>query len=162
MEQLQQQLAEPRAELDREHARFEQEQREQMAGWHQAVATHEEKLRALNDQIHDLQTTNEGLRKELADQAARMEVEQGLSRNTTLEFEKLVKVAWDERDAALTRQREAEESVKKSWQAAKKNEDSRDQFKNKADVLAAELSKANSKLKLGLEELEKVDRKSVV
>ena len=50
-EQLQQQLAELWAELDSEHARFEREQREQMMGWHQAVATHEEQLRALNNQI---------------------------------------------------------------------------------------------------------------
>ena len=33
-EQLQQQLAELRAELDNEHARFEREQQEQMTGWH--------------------------------------------------------------------------------------------------------------------------------
>ena len=67
-----------------------------------------------------------------------------------------MKTARNERDEALKRQHEAEESAKKSWQAAKKHEDSRDLFKNRADVLTVDLAKANSKLKLNLEELEKV------
>ena len=60
----------------------------------------------------------------------------------------MVNLARKERDDAVTRQHEAEE-------AAKKHKDSRDEFQNKADVLAVELSKANSKLKAGLEDLEK-------
>ena len=120
------------------------------------MATHEEQLRALNDQIQDLQTANEGLRKELADQAARMEVERGLSRNTTLEFEKLVKVARDERDTALKRTHEAEEAAKKSFQSMKRYEDAREHFKNKADNFTVDLSKAHAELKLHLETLEKV------
>ena len=56
----------------------------------------------------------------------------------------------------MARQLEAEGTARKGWEAAKKHEDSRDEFQNKVDVLAVELSKANSKLKAGLEELEKV------
>ena len=85
-----------------------------------------------------------------------MEVERGLSRNTTLEFEKLVKVARDERDAALARQREADEAAKKSFQSMKRYEDTRELFKNKADNLTVDLAKANAELKLHLEVLEKV------
>lgn len=127
-----------------------------MADWHRNMASHEEELRWLNDRIHDLRAANEGLQKELADAAARAETARALSINTTVELERLVKAARTKRDEALTRQREAEECLKKSWQVAKKYEDAREQFKNKADALAVELSSANSKLKLGLKDLQKV------
>ena len=90
-----------------------------MADWHRNVASHEEELRRLNDRIHDLEAANEGLQKELADAANHAETARTLSHNSAIEFERLVKTARAERDDALTRQREAEES-------AKKNEDSRD------------------------------------
>ena len=120
------------------------------------MAEAEESIRTMTDRIHELDEENERLRKELDDAATRREQEQTISRNSALEFERLVNLARKERDDAVARQLEAEESAKKSWKAAKKHEDSRDEFRNKADVLATELSKANSKLKVGLEELEKV------
>ena len=126
-----------------------------MAGWHKAMATDEEELRALNDRIHDLQATNEGLQKELADAATRVETAQNLSVNTTLELERLVKTAWAERDEALGCAREAEEATKKSFQSMKRYEDARELFKNKADNLTVDLAKANAELKLHLETLEK-------
>ena len=110
----------------------------------------------MTDRIHELDEENEYLRKELDDAAARREQELTISRNSAREFERLVNLARKERDDAVARQVEAEENAKKSWKTAKKHEDSRDEFKNKADALATELSKANSKLKVGLEELEKV------
>ena len=85
-----------------------------------------------------------------------MEVERDLSRNTTLEFERLIKVVQKERDEALTRQREAEEAVARSLKSMKRYEDARDLMKNKADTLAVDLSKAHAELKLHLETLEKV------
>ena len=113
-EQLQEQLAELRAELDRDRVQHEQEREQRMADWHRNVASHEEELRRLNDRIHDLEAANEGLQKELADTADRAETARTLSHNSTLELERLVKIAWTERDDTLTRQREAEESAKKS------------------------------------------------
>ena len=155
-EQLQQQLADLRAELDRDRAAHEREREEQSLHWHRKMAEAEESIRSMTERIHELDEENERLRKELDDAATRREQEQTISRNSALEFERLVNLARKERDDAVARQVEAEENAKKSWKAAKKHEDSRDEFKNKADVLATELSKANSKLKVGLEELEKV------
>jgi hypothetical protein len=120
------------------------------------MAEAEESIRTMTDRIHELDEENERLQKELDDAAARREQERTISRNSALEFERLVNLARKERDDAVARQLEAEETARKGWEAAKKHEDSRDEFQNKADVLAVELSKANSKLKAGLEELEKV------
>ena len=108
------------------------------------------------EQIQELDKENERLRKALDDAATCTEQERTISRNSALEFERLVKLARQERNDAVARQLEAEESAKKSWKAAKKHEDSRDEFRNKADVLATELSKVNSELEVGLEGLEKV------
>ena len=86
-----------------------------MADWHRNVASHKEELRWLNGRISDLEAANEGFQKELADAATPAETARTLSRNSALELERLVKTARTERDDALTRQREAEESAKKSW-----------------------------------------------
>ena len=120
------------------------------------MATHEEELRTLNDRIHDLQAANKGLQKEVADAATRAEIARNLSVNTTLELEKLIKVARDERDEALKCQREAEEAAARSFKSIKRYEDARDLMKNKADNLAVDLSKAHAELKLHLKTLEKV------
>ena len=50
-EQLQQQLSELRAELDSQLEQFEEDRRERMATWYDAVAKHEQELRSLGDQL---------------------------------------------------------------------------------------------------------------
>ena len=149
-EQLQKQLADLRAELDRDRAAHEREREEQLLHWHRKMAEAEESIRTMTDRIHELDEENEHLRKELDDAAVRREQELTISRNSAVEFERLVNLARKERDEAVARQHEAEASARKGWEAVKKHEDSRDEFQNKADVLAVELSKANSKLKAGL------------
>ena len=71
-----------------------------------------------------------------------MEVERGLSRNTTLEFERLIKVAQAERDKAREHQREADEESYRCGNAMKKFEEERDREKERANALAIDLAKA--------------------
>ena len=148
-EPLQKQLADLRAELDRDRAAHEREREEQLLDWHRKMAEAEDSIRTMTDRIHELDEENGYLRTALDDAAVRREQELTISRNSAAEFERLVNLTRKERDDAVARQHEAEE-------AAKKLEGSRDEFQNKADALAVELSKANSKLKAGLEELERV------
>ena len=48
-EELQQQLADLRAELDSQHEQFEEDRRQRMATWYDTVAKHEQELRSLGD-----------------------------------------------------------------------------------------------------------------
>ena len=94
-----------------------------MATWYDAMAKHEQELHSLGDQLQALQTANEALQKEVADAASRAEAARVLSVNSTLELERLVKVANAERDKA---QKEAESLTLCSVHRAKKLEESWD------------------------------------
>ena len=78
----------------------------------------------MTERIDELDEENERLRKELDDAATRREQEQTISRNSALEFERLVNLERKERDDAVACQLEAEETARKGWEAAKKHEDS--------------------------------------
>ena len=91
---------------------------------------------------------NEALQKEVADAASRAEAARVLSVNSTLELERLVKVANAERDKAQKAQKEAESLTLRSVHRAKKLEESRDTARSKATSLGIELGKACTELQL--------------
>ena len=87
------------------------------------MAKHEQELRSLGNQLQALQTANEALQKEVADAASRAEAARLVSVNSTLELERLIKVANTEKEKA---QKEAEELALRSVHRAKKLEESWD------------------------------------
>jgi chromosome segregation ATPase len=100
-EELQQQLSELRTELDSERTWFEQERQEQMSSWHKTMADYEGQIRALNDQIRDMWSTNEGLRQQVSNISVAFDSHCHVSRNTALELDRLSRMATEERDQAL-------------------------------------------------------------
>jgi hypothetical protein len=97
----------------------------------------------------------------VADGAVALEAHRHTSRNSALEFERLIQVANTERDQARTRQREAELEVERCGNSMKKFQDARDAARLTANDLARELEKAQAELALHLEGLEKAHGWSV-
>ena len=105
-----------------------------------------------------LQIANEGLQKQVNDAAVYAEAERRISRNSTLEFERLVAIAQGDRDKALECQRKAEEGLACQGVTLKKTQDTRNTAMEKVETLSINLLKLRQEHRRQVDALEKAHR----